>query len=220
MKRHAESHMDHEISQAQWDHIFARFADRAGFFIETFELPPDLGTVTNELYGPSAGDEPISDSEVVWGRRGARPWPSRLVLRPKRPTKFVRVIAGPHEEKCARCGGTGSLSNGPISWYVPGAVPCLADGCENGTIKHACILYTAYGVSSVDASVSPIETGDAIERARKVMIAHQEMSRKLGECPEEREAYDRYIAACDVAAKSADFWATHALATTREDQDP
>ncbi len=172
MKKHAKSHMDHGFSAALWDHIFERYADKKEFFIDTFEVPPGHGTVTNELYGPSAGDPPVPESEVVYGKRGNRAWDSRLVLKPKRPTRLVRVIAGPHEEKCERCDGTGFLPSSPFSWYAhgPHAVGCLAEGCVGGTIKHACILYTAYGVPSIDAPASPKEPGDLEAQLEK----HQE----------------------------------------------
>lgn len=161
MKKHAESHMDHGFTQSQWDYIFTKYADKTAFFIDTFELPVGLGTVTNELYGPSAGDPPVRESEVVYGKRGDRAWDSRLVLKPKRPTKFVRIIAGPHEEKCTTCDGKGILPSSPFSWYShgPHEVECLE--CQHqGVLKHACILYTAYGVPSIDAPQSSKEPGD------------------------------------------------------------
>jgi hypothetical protein len=101
MKKHAESHMDHGFTQEQWDYIFAKYADQTAFFIDTLELPEALGTVVDELYGPSAGDPPVAEVDVFYGKRGERAWSSRLTMLPKRKTRFVRVIAGPHEgEPC------------------------------------------------------------------------------------------------------------------------
>ncbi len=97
MIKHTESHMDHGFTQAQWDHIFKLFADRKGFFNEIIGLPGNLGTVTNELYGPSCGDPPVPEVEVFYAARGDRAWNSRMTRMPKRPTCFVRVIAGPHD---------------------------------------------------------------------------------------------------------------------------
>lgn len=97
MIKHAESHMDHGFTQEQWDHIFKLFADRTGFFNEVIGLPGNLGTVTNELYGPSCGDPPVPEVEVFYAARGDRAWNSRMTRMPKRPTCFVRVIAGPHD---------------------------------------------------------------------------------------------------------------------------
>lgn len=99
MKRHAESHLDHHLTDAQIAHVFERFADRAAFFIETIELPEELGTVPCGLYGPSMGDAPVLEAEQA--KRGARAWTSRLVDRPARPTRQLTVIGGPHDgEPC------------------------------------------------------------------------------------------------------------------------
>src|SRR5438552_2479728 len=116
MIKHRDSHVDHGLTEAQLRHLFDRFAERQGFFLETIELPKDLGTVPCGLWGPIVGDPPIGEAEVCHERRGDRAWTSRLVERPARLTRLVTVIAGPHEE----------------------------DG-ENGTIKHPCVLYTAFG---------------------------------------------------------------------------
>ncbi len=97
MIKHKESHMDHGFTQEQWDYIFKKFEGRDAFFIETFELPENLGTVTTELYGPSAGDPPVFEADVHYAARGERAWKSRMVKRPRRPTRLVRVIAGPYD---------------------------------------------------------------------------------------------------------------------------
>lgn len=110
------SHADHGLTSAQIAHIEARFADRDAFFIETFELPDELGTVMCGLHGPVTGDEPIADELCVLKPRGERTWPSRLCALAPRPTRTVTVIAG----------------------------PVTADA-ETGTPAHPCVLYTAFG---------------------------------------------------------------------------
>jgi hypothetical protein len=97
MERHAESHVDHGLTSAQLEWLLDRFADRDSFFIETVELPDELGTAPCGLYGPDMGDEPVPESEVRYANRGEREWPSRLVDRPDRPTRMVTVIGGPHD---------------------------------------------------------------------------------------------------------------------------
>lgn len=100
MIRHADSHLDHALTEAQIAHVLEKFATREGFFHESIELPEDLGTVPCGLHGPSVGDEPIveiPDGEVSYERRGDRAWRSRIVDRPARPTRLLTVIAGPHE---------------------------------------------------------------------------------------------------------------------------
>ena len=204
---HKDSHTDHTITQVQWQHILAEFDGRTGFFIETIELPTSRGFVFNELYGPSCGDAPVPEAEVHYARRGDRRWDSRLIKAPKRPTRFVRVIAGPHAEKCGTCGGAGG--------------PCVL--CEGrGTIKFACVLYTAYGVSSPDMPAAPKEPGDLVELLKLDMdavVQAQAMRReasadavplldvKVNACIVQR---NKTIRALRVAKA---FWAEHALAT-------
>lgn len=97
MQRHPDSHLDHNLTDAQIAYLLERFADRDAFFIETIELPADLGTVPCALYGPTMGDDPIQDSETTLAVRGGRKGPSRLIDRPLRPTRQITVIAGPHD---------------------------------------------------------------------------------------------------------------------------
>lgn len=185
MKKHPESHMDHGFTQAQWDHIFSKYADRTAFFIDTLELPEGLGTVTNELYGPSAGDAPVDEDDVFYAPRGTRSNLSRLVNQPKRPTRFVRVIAGPHEEKCD-----------PAHHWPKQCILC--EGA--GVIKHPCILYTAYGVASLNMPAAPKEVGD---------LALQLMALEADTTQEGLEKRARLEAQLSEAKI---FWAMHALA--------
>jgi len=98
MIRHADSHLDHGLTEAHLRYLLDRFADRNGFFIETIALPVELGTVPCSLYGPLMGDAPIDEDAVTYAVRGTRTWPSRLVNLPARPQHAVTVIGGPHEE--------------------------------------------------------------------------------------------------------------------------
>ena len=97
MIKHKDSHVDHGLSEPQLRYLLDRFADRAAFFLETIELPEDLGTAPCGLYGPAMGDPPVAEHDVVHEVRGTRAWTSRLVERPARPTRKVTVIAGPHD---------------------------------------------------------------------------------------------------------------------------
>jgi hypothetical protein len=96
LTKHPESHLDHHLTDAQVAYVLQLFADRVAFFIETLELPAELGTVPCGLHGPLMGDAPVHDAEVTRERRGTRAWTSRLVDRPARPVRTVTVIAGPH----------------------------------------------------------------------------------------------------------------------------
>jgi len=150
MIKHPGSHVDHGFTEAQLRYLLDRFADQTGFFIDTIELPEQLGTVPCGLYGPIMGDAPINENEVRYARRGDRAWDSRLIVQGPigclpRATRKVTVIAGPHEEAdvCPRCAG---------KLGAPGACD-LCDGY--GKIKYACILYTAFG-----GPLAPQEPGD------------------------------------------------------------
>jgi hypothetical protein len=137
MKKHKASHFDHGLNDAQVDFLMKRFANRDAFFIETVELPEELGTVPCGLHGPLTGGAPVEESEVAYAKRGTRVWSSRLVDRPKQPVRTVTVIAGPHEEACWHCDGSGGIGE----WKA--RIPCGT--CTNGKVKHACIVYTMYG---------------------------------------------------------------------------
>ena len=198
MKKHAESHMDHGFTQAQWDFIFAKYADKTEPFRDTFELPAYLGTVSSELYGPSVGDSPIAEDDVFYARRGVRPWKSRLTMLPHRPTRFIRVIARTHEETCDRCGGAGEHDT------VNGFMHCVQCGGRPGTRgtgirKHACILHTAYGVMRIDVPPSSKEPGD---------IEAQIAACTAAMCVEKDVLADVLI---PQLAEARTFWSTHAL---------
>ncbi|HUY35825.1 MAG TPA: hypothetical protein VMV69_23985 [Pirellulales bacterium] len=92
---HAESHCDH-VTPAVVEFVKQRFANRDGFFIETVELPAELGTLECGLYGPLCGDAPVAEREVHFGRRPGREHDSRLVARRARRTNKLSVITGPH----------------------------------------------------------------------------------------------------------------------------
>lgn len=151
------SHLDHGLSSAQVEFIQKRFADRDAFFIESFDLPEELGTVRCALYGPAMGDDPICDDmpetyetsgldnanpDLIFAKRGSRTYPSRILMGvSSRPTRTVTVIAGPLKEKCSDCYGSGLYSHfdGPM-------VEMTCAVCRgSGIIESPCVLYTAFG---------------------------------------------------------------------------
>jgi len=94
----ADSHLDHGLTVAHLRFVLAHFHDRTSFFVLTVELPPGLEPLLCALYGPAMGDPPVLDSEAILEPRPGRPWPSRLVDRPLRPSRLLTVVAGPHED--------------------------------------------------------------------------------------------------------------------------
>ena len=121
MIKHHDSHIDHGLTEEQLRYLLDRFADRAAFFLETIELPDQLGTVPCGLYGPVMGDSPIVETEVVHEKRGTRAWTSRLVERGTRPTRMVTVIAGPHDGNACMLY---TAFGGPASPQEPGDPAC------------------------------------------------------------------------------------------------
>jgi hypothetical protein len=93
---HADSHLDHGLTEAHIAFIVERFADKSEFFIETFDLPETLSPLKSALYGPLAGDAAVVESDVRYAKRGERDGETRLVDLPQRETRTMTVIAGPH----------------------------------------------------------------------------------------------------------------------------
>jgi hypothetical protein len=202
VKKHPESHMDHGFTAEQWVFLFKQFADRRAFFLETVELPEGLGTVDSELYGPSAGHMPVIESEVFYARRGQRTWLSRMVRRPKQPTRFVRVIAGPHDEPCTGLrddsGLTVACVDGRIdSEFVKMTCPVCSG---SGRVRHACILYTAYGVAHLDMHPAPKELGDLEAQLAAFDIKPTQ------------ESLQQLASLKAKLSEAKIFWSTHALA--------
>ena len=127
MIKHHDSHVDHHLTADQLGYLLDRFADRDAFFLETIELPEQLGTVPCGLWGPIMGDPPVDEVEVCHAQRGTRAWTSRLVDRPPRPTRKVTVIAGPHDgSACVLYTAFG----GPASPQEPGDPGCKDPGAS------------------------------------------------------------------------------------------
>ena len=227
MIKHPDSHFDHALTPAQIDHIMKLFGDRPGFFIETFTLPPELGTVPCGLYGPIVGDPPIGEDEVTYTPRGDRAWSSRLIDLPPRQQHEVTVIAGPHEVPCTLCGGSGisGVWKARMGDDQIHENPC---GCAGGKITLPCVLYTAFG-----GPITPQEPGD-VRRQIEALEAERAARHASGEEPalgrvvpasgetvmdaEMRERakidplYAKILGLRDKRAESDAFWRKHALA--------
>lgn len=92
-----KSHLDHGLSEDMLKMIVNKYKDKDGFFIETFRIPG--GSFDSALYGPAAGDPPVSEDEVYYEVRGGRPGKSRMIKAPFRKTDELTVIAGPIDDK-------------------------------------------------------------------------------------------------------------------------
>ena len=94
-----DSHLDHGVTPAHVEWLNYYFSHKDSFFIATVELPAHLEDLTSGLYGPMEGDLPVEEEEVHYAIRGQRKCATRTVKRPKRRTRFVTVVAGPHEDR-------------------------------------------------------------------------------------------------------------------------
>ena len=92
-----ESHVDHGLTVAQLEYALERIGDVEGFGIHRVELPSELGTAPCGLFGPTMGDDPVSDGETLMVQRGSRDGLSRMIERSPRQVSTLTVIAGPAE---------------------------------------------------------------------------------------------------------------------------
>jgi hypothetical protein len=102
IKRHADSHLDHNLTPGQVDFVLSQdpaphVNPDSGVAVFTVELPEGLGTAPCGIYGPIVGDAPVSTTDVSMERRGNRKGLSRIVARPVRQSRLVTIVAGPHD---------------------------------------------------------------------------------------------------------------------------
>lgn len=90
----SDSHLDHGLSAAHIAWILKTWGHVQEFKLETVDLPEDLASLECGLYGPTMGDEPIDNESVTYVVRGDRKGVSRMIARPKRPTRKITVIMG------------------------------------------------------------------------------------------------------------------------------
>jgi hypothetical protein len=84
-------HDDHGIKDAQLIEIYEQLENKDnGFFIHRFEL--DNSVIPMGLYGPDAGDPPVTDAEVQMIQRSLDRPADRLIDKPYRPVDFGQAI--------------------------------------------------------------------------------------------------------------------------------
>lgn len=84
-------HADHGVSNETLMWALSQI-NPAGFFLRTLELPEGHCDLLSALYGPLAGDAPVSDDVVSFVKRSEDRPASRMINMPKRPTRLVTVI--------------------------------------------------------------------------------------------------------------------------------
>lgn len=85
-------HADHGIPHFTVLQVIQALDLPEGFFLRTTTLPDGAPYALNSLYGPKSGDAPVEESEVIYAQRSPDRPPSRMVARPKRPTRTVTAI--------------------------------------------------------------------------------------------------------------------------------
>jgi hypothetical protein len=100
---HPDSHLDRDLSvdHVAWllqvcRHGVPASPNSAGILISTLRMPASLPLLPCGLYGPRMGDDPIADDDprgVVMKCRFPRPYPSRVIAAPYRPSELLTVVA-------------------------------------------------------------------------------------------------------------------------------
>ena len=86
-------------------------------------LPIGCPDLMSDLHGPAAGDEPVTEEEVTYERRGNRPGPSRRVDRPPRPCRSMVIIAGPGRDEPIIYTVYGGPAVSPREWWDSSMLP-------------------------------------------------------------------------------------------------
>lgn len=118
--KHKDSHTDHGLTDAQLGYVLGVFSnferkpiagiEPPAVMVQTITLPEWLGTAPCALRGPNVGDIAYPDFAphaapeeadntivITMRKRGNRPYCSRTIDLPCKPTRLVTVIAGPHD---------------------------------------------------------------------------------------------------------------------------
>lgn len=119
-------HADHGLDARHLALIDEVMEDREGFFLLSLPLEGALGgSLQSGLYGPVAGDPPVTEAEVEYVVRNERPGPSRLVSRPLRDADHLVVIgvAGGENPKVFTAYGNRGTVIPPREWWDPTMKP-------------------------------------------------------------------------------------------------
>ena len=89
-------HNDHGITKKQLEFI-QKNKELLGLpngtlIKKIIQLPKEIGTVKEALYGPKAGDNPIAEKDVFYINRGNRKGPTRMINKATRLTSTICVI--------------------------------------------------------------------------------------------------------------------------------
>lgn len=87
------AHDDHDLQPEHLAFIDEALADWDGsFIIRVLPLPESVQSIPSALYGPTAGDGPVTEDRVTYEKRNNRRGPSRLIDASTRPARNMVVI--------------------------------------------------------------------------------------------------------------------------------
>ena len=138
--KYSAAHADHNLTNKHWemvDQIHDSGLYKEGqFFVEVIALTDPKHHLPSALYGPAAGDAPITDDQVEYKVRNERPGPSRLIDKPCRPAGFM-VVIGIAQKLTITAYGTQSTSPSPREWWDAGMKPHEAIEAAKFWSEHA-----------------------------------------------------------------------------------
>jgi hypothetical protein len=110
------AHDDHGLQPEHLAVIDTAMENESGFVIKLVELPEGCPDLQSALYGPEAGDPPVTEAEVIYEKRNGRPGPSRLIDKPERPCRRM-VIIGIANDVLFTAYGTQANKPSPMEWW-------------------------------------------------------------------------------------------------------
>ena len=135
------AHDDHDLKTEHLEFIDESLSDWDGsFMIKVLALPEDCPSLPSALYGPTAGDEPVTEDRVTYEKRNNRPGPSRLIDAPMRPARNMVVIGMRVEDGTLMlftAYGTQSDTPSPREWWDAGMKPHEAVEAAKFWSEHA-----------------------------------------------------------------------------------
>ena len=135
------AHDDHDLQPSHLAFIDEALADWDGsFMLRVLTLPEDCPSLPSALYGPTAGDAPVTEDRVTYEKRNGRPGPSRLIAAPMRPARNMVVIGMRVEDGTLMlftAYGTQSATPSPREWWDAGMKPSEAIEAAQFWSEHA-----------------------------------------------------------------------------------
>ena len=137
------AHDDHGLQPEHLRFIDEALSDWDGSFLLTvLTLPGNCASLWCSLYGPSVGDEPVTEDQVTYEKRNNRPGPSRLIDAPVRMARNM-VVCGMRVEDGTlmlfTAYGTQAEAPSPREWWDSGMKPHEAIEAATFWSQHALV---------------------------------------------------------------------------------